>query len=84
MNDGEIIDIRSKDKYNIEHIPGAKNITSLLLISNPEHYLDKSKKYYIYCQSGNTSKEVVERLNYMGYNTVNIIGGFNYYKITNK
>ena len=74
-----IIDIRSRDKYNINHIPGAINIESLELLNNPNRYLDKNNIYYLYCTSGYTSSMVVNKLNMLGYNTVNIEGGFNNY-----
>ena len=81
MNDGIIIDIRSNYKYNIEHIPNSINIDSIELVSNPNKYLNKNQKYYIYCQTGHTSKIVVDKLNSLGYNTVNIDGGYNLYKV---
>lgn len=74
-----IIDIRSRDKYNINHIPGAVNIEYLELLSNPSKYLNKNSIYYLYCASGYTSKMLVNKLNTLGYNTVNIDGGFNNY-----
>lgn len=74
-----IIDIRSNYSYQQGSIPGAKNIPVNTLINSPSSYLDKNKTYYIYCQSGHTSKNVVMRLNSQGYNTVNILGGFNNY-----
>lgn len=74
-----IIDIRSRNEYSINHIPGSINIESLELLSNPTKYLNKNDTYYLYCTSGYTSKMVVNKLNNMGYNTVNIDGGFNNY-----
>ena len=75
----KIIDIRSRDKYSINHIPGAINIEYLELLSNPNRYLNKNDTYYLYCTSGYTSSIVVDKLNIMGFNTVNIGGGFNNY-----
>ena len=74
-----IIDIRSNDKYRINHIPGAINIEYLELLDNPSKYLNKQDIYYLYCTSGYTSKAVVDKLNSLGFNTVNIDGGFNNY-----
>lgn len=74
-----IIDIRSRDIYNINHIPGAINIESFELINNPSKYLNKNNIYYLYCTSGYTSNIVSNKLNKLGYNTVNIDGGFNNY-----
>jgi rhodanese-related sulfurtransferase len=74
-----IIDIRNKNKYLINHISGSINIESLELLSNPNKYLDKDKVYYLYCDSGYTSSIVSNKLNMLGFNTVNIEGGFNNY-----
>lgn len=74
-----IIDIRSRDKYNINHIPGAINIESFELMNNPSKYLNKNNVYYLYCTSGYTSSIVSNKLNKLGFNTVNIDGGFNNY-----
>lgn len=74
-----LIDIRDKFEYNISHIPGSINIPSNFLITNPNEYLDKNKEYYLYCSSGIKSKRISNELNYMGYNTINVLGGYNYY-----
>lgn len=71
-----IIDIRNNQSYNNNHIPNAINVPYEKLIANPNKYLEKSKKYYIYCQKGITSKRITSILNQMGYNVVNISGGY--------
>ena len=71
-----IIDIRTIEKYNDNHIPNSYNIPYNKLITNPENYLDKDKTYYIYCQRGVTSKRLCILLNKKGYNLINIIGGY--------
>ncbi|MBE6144768.1 MAG: rhodanese-like domain-containing protein [Firmicutes bacterium] len=75
-NNISIIDIRSNQSYNNNHIPNAKNVPSQVLISNPNKYLNKEKTYYIYCQKGSSSIRVCSLLNNLGYNTVNINGGY--------
>ncbi len=74
-----IIDIRNHQDYLYGKIPTAKNIDKFLLLKSPELYLEKNKTYYIYCQSGNSSSNLVNALNRLGYNTVNIAGGYNNY-----
>lgn len=74
-----IIDIRTKYEYMLNHIPTSKNIEKILLKIAPEKYLNSKEIYYIYCQSGYSSKALVEYLNTLGYNTVNINGGYNNY-----
>ena len=74
-----IIDIRNIKKYNQSHIEGAINIDQYDLLFNPSKYLKKDETYYIYCNSGVSSRVVVNRLNSLGYHTVNIDGGYNNY-----
>lgn len=72
----EIIDIRSTQNYNNNHIDGATNIPFEKIISNPIKYLDKSKKYFIYCQKGITSLKVCKILGNQGFKVINIKGGY--------
>lgn len=72
----EIIDIRSIEKFNNNHIPSAKNIPFEKLICEPTKYLEKGKKYYIYCQQGLKSITVCQILKKMGYDTCNLAGGY--------
>ncbi len=71
-----IIDIRSREKYNTSHIETSINIPFDVLMSNPDKYLEKDKTYYIYCQRGITSKKVIPILNLKGYKVINILGGY--------
>lgn len=74
-----IIDIRCHYEYLLGKIPTAINIDKILLLQSPSTYLDKQKTYYIYCQSGTSSNNLVQKLNSIGYKTVNINGGYNNY-----
>lgn len=71
-----IIDIRSNQSYNNNHIPEAKNIPYEKLLVNPGLYLNFKTRYYIYCQKGVTSRRLVSMLNKMGYHTTSIQGGY--------
>lgn len=75
-NNPIIIDIRNNQSYNNNHIDGAINIPYQELITNPSKYLEKNKRYFIYCQKGLTSVKVCNRLYNQGYSVVNIIGGY--------
>lgn len=76
LNDITVIDIRNAQSYNNNHISTAKNIPSQLLISNPSKYLTKNETYYLYCQRGVTSIKVCSLLNSLGYNAINVNGGY--------
>jgi rhodanese-related sulfurtransferase len=75
-NNPIIVDIRNKQNYNNNHIDGAINIPYQELIMNPSKYLEKNKKYFIYCQKGITSTKICNILYNQGYRVVNIIGGY--------
>ena len=80
LKPNNIIDIRSSYDYHLGHIEGAINIPYYNLLNNYSHYLSKYSLYYIYCDSGEQSREISKRLNCFGYNTINIIGGYQEYK----
>lgn len=74
-----IIDIRNKYNYDKGHIYNAINIPYYDLLTNYKHYLNKYSVYYLYCDTGEQSLEISNRLNEFGYNTVNILGGYEEY-----
>lgn len=71
-----IIDIRSREKYNTSHIDTSINIPYDILMNNPNKYLNKDKTYYLYCQRGITSKKICSILSLKGYKVIDIIGGY--------
>ena len=78
-----IIDIRSEEKYNDNHILNAYNIPFNKLVAVPERYLDKNNTYYIYCQKGEESRKVCRLLSNLGYKVINIKGGYESWILNN-
>ena len=78
-----IIDIRSIEKFNSNHIAGSINIPANILILNPDKYLAKMDKYYIYCQKGIQSKKICLILQSKGYNVINLEGGYEAWILNN-
>ncbi len=74
--DSVIIDIRNKRDYLKNHIKEAINYSSDDLIYKHKVLLNKSNKYYIYCENGVKSNKVCCILNQLGYNINNISGGY--------
>ena len=74
-----IIDIRKSYLYNIGNIPTSINIPSNFLLMDPSRYLDKEQEYYIYCTQGIESTSVCNKLSSLGYNVVNVLGGYHDY-----
>lgn len=79
LNNPIIIDIRSNYSYNLGHISGAISVPYYNLLNNYSHYLSKNNRYYLYCDTGDQSLEIVLRLNKFGYDTISIIGGYQAY-----
>ncbi len=76
MDQVNIIDIRSIENYNRNHIPNARNIPWQTLLLYPEKYLSKKEVYYLYCQKGTRTKQITNVLANQGYKVVNILGGY--------
>jgi rhodanese-related sulfurtransferase len=74
--DISIIDIRSSQSYNNNHIPGAVNVPYEKLLLYPDTYLSARTRYYIYCQKGVTSRRLVSILNKKGYHATSLQGGY--------
>lgn len=71
-----LIDLRSSLNFNNNHIEGAKNIEYNVLISDPSRFLNKTNKFYIYCQKGVKSYKACSYLEKLGYSVINVIGGY--------
>lgn len=75
-NNVNIIDLRSNQSFNNNHIPGSINIPYEKLLIEPKKYLEYGTEYYVYCQHGKTSSNVSFILRNQGFNVINIIGGY--------
>lgn len=75
-----LLDVRTEEEYRSGHISGSRNIP-VGKIDNAANLLhDKSAPIFVYCQSGNRSRQAVSKLRKMGYTTVENIGGIENYK----
>lgn len=79
ISNTKIIDIRSQNKYIQGHVKGAIHIPEYDLLFDTSKYLRRGERYYIYCDYGNKSERVVSHLRQMGFDVVNIEGGYNNY-----
>jgi rhodanese-related sulfurtransferase len=75
----ELIDIREDYEYKGGSIKSAKNIPMGELLNEPNKYLNKSKEYYIMCQSGGRSARACNNLISQGFNVINVSGGMGSY-----
>lgn len=78
QNDRVIIDIRSREDFEKETIPGAVNIP-LDGFQVSQLDMNQEKPIYILCHTGERSKDVVDALQLAGYQAFNIEGGYRSY-----
>ncbi len=71
-----IVDVRRADEFADGHIPGAILIPNETIQDTPPAELpDKDQLIYIYCRSGNRSKQASAKLVAMGYINIVEFGG---------
>lgn len=71
-----LLDVRTVEEFACGHIPGAINVPNESIGENEVVELpDKDQKIYVYCRSGNRSKQASEKLIKLGYKNIVEIGG---------
>lgn len=71
-----ILDVRRADEFAAGHIPGAINIANEDIVdTQPAQLPDKDQLIYVYCRSGNRSKQAATKLAAMGYTNIVEFGG---------
>lgn len=78
-NEGYIIlDVRTAAEYHEGHIEGAINVPNEEISDKEVSRLpDKSQMIFVYCRSGNRSKDASEKLVKLGYTNIVEFGGIN-------
>ena len=77
-----IIDGRSPQAYQKEHIPGAVNLWHKDMSFHTTEYLDKNKIYICYCDGigCNASTKAALKLLTLGFKVKELIGGLDWWK----
>jgi rhodanese-related sulfurtransferase len=71
-----IIDVRTREEYDDEHIPGAICIPNESIdIDRPELLPDLNQIILVYCRSGKRSAQAAQKLADIGYTNVYEFGG---------
>jgi len=80
-----ILDIRPKEEYEDEHIPGAVNLDyDGHDFQEKVERMDKKPDYLIYCKSGVRGGYFMNKMKESGFHSAfNILGGFVGWKIRN-
>lgn len=75
----QLVDVRTPDEFAAGNIPGSVNIDVRTghFGETASTMLDKAYTVAVYCRSGNRSKNAAKTLSMMGYNVVELDGGYN-------
>ncbi|XMB67467.1 rhodanese-like domain-containing protein [Mycoplasmatota bacterium zrk1] len=79
LESASVIDVREDYEYQSGRVPGSKNIPIRDLAFNHTKYLEKGKEYYVICQSGSRSTQLISYLDKEGYDLINVLGGTGMY-----
>ena len=76
-----LLDVRRADEFESGHIPGAINLPNEEIGTEEIHALpDKSQTIYVYCRSGNRSRQAADKLLALGHTNIIEFGGILDYK----
>ncbi|WP_432673186.1 rhodanese-like domain-containing protein [Flavobacterium sp. SM2513] len=72
----QLIDVRTPEEFNEQHISGAKNINwKATDFEEKASKLDKSQPVYVYCKSGGRSAQATAKLSEMGFTEIYELDG---------
>lgn len=85
LNNGEdivVIDARSSEAFELEHIPTAINIPHRTMSEDTTCMLDKTKLYVIYCDGigCNASTKGALNMTKLGFNVKELMGGIEWWR----
>ena len=72
-----LLDVRTKAEYASGHVPGALLLPNEEINGEPALLPDKNQRIFIYCRSGNRSKQAARKLADLGYQNIVEFGGIN-------
>lgn len=75
-----LVDVRSPEEFKAGHLPNAINIPLEKIPDLSQFTVSMDFPIYVYCQSGNRSKEAKKAFEKLGYTTVIDLGGIKDYK----
>ncbi len=77
--DFTLLDVRSREEYDICHLAGAVNIP-LAQLRMQYGRIPKDRPVILYCSCGGKSLRATRMLSDMGYHAIDACGGLNYYR----
>lgn len=70
-----LLDVRNRDEYAAEHIPGSVNLPLSEIRSAEDRFPDVDTPLFVYCLSGARSSKAIAALGEIGYTKLANLGG---------
>ena len=70
-----LLDVRTQEEYDEEHIPGAVCLPNEMIAADMPFPFGKDAEILVYCRSGRRSAEAAKKLRDMGFTNVSDFGG---------
>lgn len=78
--DAVLIDLRSREEYEVSHVKGARNLPYEEFEEMQSYDFPRGKVLVLYCDRGGASLMAARLLARKGYETRSVIGGFEAYR----
>lgn len=78
--DAVLIDLRSREEYEVSHVKGARNLPYEDFEEMQSYDFPRGKVLVLYCDRGGASLMAARLLARKGYETRSVIGGFEAYR----
>ncbi|MDG1572070.1 rhodanese-like domain-containing protein [Robiginitalea sp. M366] len=76
-----LVDVRTPEEFGEGHLDGAQNINWMSPeFANQWQDISKDRTVYVYCKVGGRSAKAAHFLDSLGYNVVDLTGGWDAYK----
>jgi len=80
FNTGVIVDVRTPEEYANGHLENAVNVNWYDTDFTEQFVaIPKNKTIYVYCKKGGRSAKAQEKLSSLGYDVINLEGGYDAY-----
>lgn len=77
MESGILVDVRTPGEFSAGHLENAVNIDwNAPNFAEQFSALDKGKTVYVYCKKGGRSAKAAGKLDSLGYDVVDLLGGY--------
>ncbi len=73
---GSLVDVRSREEFELERLPGAVNIPWRLHLQFLEDWETLPRPVFVYCEDGQRARQVVRSLRMIGFQKIHLLRAY--------